>query len=138
MPVLCDFTTILGVDDDGDEVEVTIGDANTEMERMFNTGGRESGSPAFLILNVRGLTHANEDVPVRINGVVVGSIRRYPGEETTQDYWFTQMIPLKGSALHDGNNTLEIRAVSWTGATNGNLFDDFTLKSVVCFFHQSA
>ena len=37
MPVLCDFTLILG-----DSV-VTIGDAMPIWEKMFNTGGRESG-----------------------------------------------------------------------------------------------
>jgi hypothetical protein len=48
------------------------------------------------------------------------------------------MIAMNGSELNDGNNELQIVAVGWPGATSGNLFDDFELKDVVCFFHQSA
>jgi len=130
--VLCDFTQILG---DGG---VTIGDADNEWEASFNTGGREPGSPAFLLFNVRGLTHTDVDVPVEINGSVVGTIRRYPGEETTRNYWFTQMIAVDGATLNNGNNTIRIEAVSWPGASPGHLYDNFNLKNVVCFFHQQS
>ena len=132
MPVLSDFTLIRGDD------EVTIGDGLSVWETTFHTGGRESGAPAFLIFNVRGLTHTNVDVEVRVNNAVVGHIRRYPGEESTSSYWFTQMIAMNGSTLNDGNNELQINAVSFPGATNNNVFDDFQLKDVVCFFHQAA
>jgi hypothetical protein len=43
-----------------------------------------------------------------------------------------------GSTLHNGDNELQINAVGWPGASASNLFDDFQLKDVVCFFHQAA
>jgi hypothetical protein len=132
MPVLSDFTMIRG------DSAVTIGDGLPTWETTFNTGGRESSSPAFLIFNVRGLTHTNVDVAVRINNAVVGHIRRYPGQDETASYWFTQMIAVDGSTLKDGNNELQINAVTFPGASNTNLFDDFELKDVVCFFPQAA
>ena len=132
MPVLSDFTLIRG------DNPVNIGDALPVWETTFGTGGRDSGEPALLIFNVRGLTHTTVDVAVKVNNVVVGHINHYPGEDTTAPYWFTQMIAVDGTTLHDGNNELQIDAVGWPGATAGNLFDDFQLKDVVCFFHQAA
>ena len=132
MPVVADFTLIQG------DNPVTIGDGMPVWETTFNTGGRESNSPAFLIFNVRGLTHTNVNVNVKINNQVVGQIGRYPGQDQTASYWFTQMIAVSGSTLNNGNNELQIDAVGWPGATNANKFDDFDLKDVVCFFHQSA
>jgi hypothetical protein len=77
MPVLSDFTLIRG------DSPVSIGDGFPVWETTFNTGGRESGSPAFLIFNVKGLTHTDVDVAVRVHNVVVGHIRRYPGGDDT-------------------------------------------------------
>ena len=130
MPVVSDFTLIQG---DG---RVTIGDSNTLWEATFGTGGRSASEPAFLIFNVRGLTDTNVDVVVKVNNVEVGTIRRYNGGSDNAGNWYTQMISVDGDTLISGNNELQIEAVSWPGATNGNLFDDFDLKDVVCFFHQ--
>jgi hypothetical protein len=132
MPVVSDFTLIQG------DTPVTIGDALPVWEKTFNTGGRESGSPAFLIFNVRGLTVTNVNVVVKINNVEVGQIRRYGGDGDIANNWYTQMIAVSGSQLNNGNNEIQIQAVGWPGAEAGNLFDDFQLKDVVCFFHQSA
>jgi len=150
MPVVCDFIQIIG---DG---PVTIGDANTLFEASFNTGGRYGvtgvASAAFLIFNVRGLTHANEDVVVSVNGVEIGTIGHYfpggPGVNTNDIddpnklrhrlHWYTQLIALTGSQLNDGNNQLRIEAVRFPGNTGGNTFDDFQLKDMMCFFHQNA
>ena len=132
MPVVSDFTLIRG-----DSV-VTIGDSLPVWETTFNTGGRESGSPAFLIFNVRGLTATTVNVAVKINNQEVGQIRRYGGDGDIVNNWYTQMIAVDGSTLNNGNNELQIQAVGWPGAEAGNLFDDFQLKDVVCFFHQSA
>jgi len=140
MPVVCDFIQIVG------DAPVTIGDALPVWEANFNTGGRKAGtdigSTAFLIFNVRGLTHTNLDVNVKINNVVVGKIYRYGGlneaERTdTAQYWYTQMVALTGSQLKDGNNEIQIEAVTFPGGGKNN-FDDFQLKNVICFFHQSA
>jgi len=141
MPVLCDFIQIVG------DAPVTIGDSLPVWEANFDTGGRKSGSDIFstalLIFNVRGLTHTNLDVNVKINNVVVGKIYRYGGlneaeRNDTANYWYTQMIAMTGSQLKDGVNEIQIEAVGFPGATPTNKFDDFQLKNVVCFFHQSA
>lgn len=133
MTVICDFTVIHGDD------SVLIGDGHEEWDETFNTGGRNSYSDggAFLLLNVRGLTHTDRDVDVQINGRSVGKIRHYGGQKETAGYWFTQMIHFPSSILHDGDNRIEIRAVTWPGTTPANRFDDFELKDVICFFKQT-
>jgi hypothetical protein len=132
MPVVSDFTLIQG------DTIVTIGDSLPVWETTFGTGGRVSSEPALLIFNVRGLTATDVNVIVKINNVEVGQIRRYGGDGDIVNNWYTQMIAVGGSQLNDGNNELQIQAVGWPGSTPGNLFDDFMLKDVVCFFHQSA
>jgi hypothetical protein len=132
VPVVSDFTLIRG-----DSV-VTIGDGLPLWEAAFGTGGRVASEPALLIFNVRGLTATDVNVIVKINNVEVGQIRRYGGDGDIVNNWYTQMIAVGGDQLNDGNNELQIEAVGWPGATNGNLFDDFQLKDVALFFHQSA
>lgn len=137
MPTLCDFAQIVG------ETPVTIGDSRPVFEQKFNTGGRNSKHPAFLIFNVQGLVRADRDVNVKINNQVVGKIFRYMS--TTEDvrkdveqYWYTQMIAFSGPVLNDGDNEIQIDAVGWSGATNPNKYDDFKLKDLICFFHQES
>jgi hypothetical protein len=131
MPVVSDFTVIQG---DG---RITIGDSGTTLwEATFGTGGRAANEIAFLIFNVRGLTDATTDVAVKVNNVEVGTIRRYASGNNNAGDWYTQMITVDGSTLNSGNNELQIEAVGWPGATAGNMFDDFDLKDVICFFHQ--
>jgi hypothetical protein len=132
MPVLCDFQVIRG------DNAVKIGDGSPEWETTFNTGGRRSSGHAFLMFNVKGLTHTNDSVPVRVNNTEVGRIYPYGGEGETANRWYTQLINIGGGVLRDGNNEIEIPAVSWPGAGPGNLYDDFFLKDVICFFQQSA
>lgn len=134
MPVLCDFELIRG------NKPIKIGDriwqAHEVWRRTFNTGGRRRDKPAFLIFNVKGLTRATKDVPVKINDKVVGYI--YPYENRGENYneWYTQMISLEGSQLNNGDNELEICAVEWSGAKPGHMYDAFYLKNVVIFFRQ--
>jgi hypothetical protein len=150
MTVVCDFIQIIG------DAPVTIGDENTLFETSFNTAGREGGTvvgqTAFLIFNVRGLTHANQDVVVSVNGTQQGTIGHYfpggPGVNTNdindpnklrhQNHWYTQLIALTGSQLNDGDNQLQIEAVRFPGNTGTNTFDDFQIKDMMCFFHQNA
>ncbi|NEO96777.1 MAG: hypothetical protein F6K56_44405 [Moorea sp. SIO3G5] len=115
MPVVCDFTEIIG----DNPVNIT----SAVLERNFNTGGRHS-SAAFLIFNVRGITSTS--VPVKVNNRVVGNIFPYPNSNTS--HWFTQMISLSSSQLNNGNNEVQIE-------TPGN--DSFQIKNMVCFFHQN-
>jgi hypothetical protein len=136
MPVLCDFTQIVG------DSPVTIGDSLPVWEKSFGTGGRQADETALLIFNIRGLTYATNTVNVKINNQVVGQIHPYGGlnnaeRDDAAKYWYTQMIAVSGSTLVDGNNEIQIDAVGFPGATNTNKFDDFQLKDVICFFHQS-
>jgi hypothetical protein len=136
MPVVSDFIEIVG------DSPVFIGDALPVWEAQFNTGGRYSSGTAFLIFNVRGLTHTTTDVEVKINDKSIGHIYRYGGlsdadRVETAKHWYTQMISLAGT-LNDGNNEIQIVAVKYPGTTASNTFDDFALKNVYCFFHQSA
>ena len=48
---------------------------------------------------------------------------------STQTHWFTQMVYLTGGQLNNGNNELQLEAVS---------NDSFEIKDVTCFFGQSA
>ncbi|MDP8304924.1 MAG: hypothetical protein RAO75_00180 [Candidatus Chlorobium antarcticum] len=137
MPVLCDFIQIVG------DTPVTIGDSQAVWEANFNTGGRYSSGTAFLIFNIRGLTYTNKNVNVKINNKNIGQIARYGGlsnEERNNiaGFWYTQMIAMNGSTLNDGKNEIQIEAVGFPGSDNANKFDDFQLKDVMCFFHQSA
>ena len=45
------------------------------------------------------------------------------------------MIAIGGTQINDGDNVLQIQAVSWPGATASNLYDDFSLKDVLVFYH---
>ena len=137
MPVLCDFTQVVG------DKPVNIGDSKPVWEKTFNTGGRRPGSPGFFIFNVRGLTYTNVDVNVKLNNKVVGKISRYGGLNTADKnenakYWYTQMVAFNGSDLNNGNNEVQIEAVGFPGSTPGNIFDDFQIKDMMCFFHQAA
>lgn len=130
MPVVSDIKVI-----QGDAIR-RIGDGATLWEKTFNTGGRHSGGHAILMLMVKGLTAANSDVDVLINNRKVGVIEHYNGAD--RNHWFTQIVNIGGGILNDGNNDLQIQAVSYPGAGAGDLFDDFFLKDVVCTFQQAA
>ena len=137
MTLLCDFTEIVG------DNPVSIGDGKPVWAANFNTGGRDSNSSAFLIFNVRGLTHTDRNVNVTVNNQPVGSIACYGGvtEAARVDnakYYYTQMISLSGATLKDGINAVQINAVGHPGATSTNLYDDFQIKNMICFFHQAA
>ncbi|HYR08622.1 MAG TPA: hypothetical protein VEQ60_12660 [Longimicrobium sp.] len=146
MPILCDFVIIV------DDTPVTIGDSKPVFEAQFNTGGRDSANPGFLIFNVSGLTHADVDAVVSINGKQVGAIHPYrpggAGIDTTNinqpekwrqaDHWYTQMIAFSGSTIFSGTNTIQIQAVQFPENSSSNRFDDFRIKDLICFFHQAS
>lgn len=131
MVVLCDFVVIQG---DSNKVLGDTGDAL--WEKSFDTGGRQSGGAAILMLMVKGLTSTNSNVPVKINNINVGEIFHYNGANSK--HWFTQIINIGSGVLKDGNNELQIGAVSFPGANSGDLYDDFYIRDVICFFQQSS
>ena len=122
MPTLCDFNQIVG------NQPITIGEPDRVWEKNFDAGGRTE-TVAFLIFNVKHLTHSNLNVPVSINGTQVGSIYPYrPGgsdidmtdikqvEKWRQaDHWYTQMIAFSGSLLNSGTNTIQIQTIHIVG-----------------------
>lgn len=121
MPIVCDFTEIIG--------DNILNVSSQSQVLKFNTAGRLSGSQvarrALLIFNVRGLTSSSSNVPVRVNEVNVGSIFPYLGANGS--HWYTQMISLDGSRLNNGDNRILLEAIN----------DSFQVKNMVCFFHQS-
>ncbi|MCG8693174.1 MAG: hypothetical protein MI806_18380 [Minwuiales bacterium] len=133
MPVVADFTVIVG------DTPVTIGDNRPVYEKNFNTGGRFP-TDALLMFNVRHLTHTHRNVVVRVNNQEVGRIFPYSGRNEDANNWYTQTIVLNPGQLRDGDNELQIDAVRLDGADTSpsNVFDDFSVKDVVCFFHQHA
>ena len=148
MPMHSDFTLILG------DSPITIGDSNRGgypvWEKTFSTGGSEANSPGFLIFNVRHLTHSVGDVLVRINGKDVGFIYTYrpggsdinttdvnqPEKWRQTDHWYTQMIAFGGGQINDGDNSIRIEAVDYPEKTAANMYDDFLIKDMFCFFHK--
>lgn len=124
----------------GDQ-SVRIGDGNPVWERSFDIRSFEMpGSifSAFLTYMVKGLTVATSNPEIKINNESVGRIQRMQGAD--RNHWYTQTVTISTSAissvqLHQGDNEIEIRAVSWPGATAGDLYDDFFLRNVILHFN---
>jgi hypothetical protein len=135
MPIVCDFRMIVG------DKPVQIGDATKPIwGAKFSTLGRYKDGVAFLIFSVRGLTYAQDSLDVNVNGQVVGQITPtyFPAAPPLEGWWFTQMIAMSGSVLHDDKeNSILIQAVTFVGASGSDVFDDFQIKDMFCFFHQS-
>jgi hypothetical protein len=144
--IVADYVVILGND------PVCIGDdpknAPTikEWTAKFGTGGREEFGEAVLTFNVSQLTASKANVPVFINGVKVGEIRRYFGAETAQerawDYWYSQTITFPSTVLNPttpDKNEIRIPCSDIDeklAESDDDKLDDFFLKDVVCWFHQ--
>ena len=119
MAILADWTQIVG------DASVTIG-AVTGVNAVpvplngtaFDTSGREENQTALLMFSVRDLLGSAR---VLINGHEVGTIT-----SSVPGYWSTQMISVSGSQLRSGGNFLVMKDVS----------DQFSIKNLMCFFHQ--
>jgi len=114
--VLADFTQILG----NGPVTVRQTPAGAEFPiGSFDTGGRLSNQTALLIFSARNLTGS---AAVSINDVTVGTITATPSGFSS-----TQIVSVSGSELRDGANRIVLK----------NVTDDFEIKNLICFFHQS-
>jgi hypothetical protein len=137
MPVNSNFTQIIN------DTPVTLGDANTLLEKRFRTPGFSKNGAAFLILNVRSLTSAGS-VAVSINNTIVGHIDPYPeldsaNRKNAGSHWHTQMIAFGGGTLRSGDNEFQIQAVERTvGERAGDSRDNYVIKNVNCFYHQES
>ena len=112
-----------------------IGDGGASLwKKTFNTGGRYKGGAAILMLMVKGLTATDSDAEVKINGKSVGKIYSYEG--ANPKHWFTQIINIGAGILKDGDNELEVEAVDLPNPSAGDLYNDFYIRDVVCFFQR--
>ena len=142
MTVSCNFVLVAE--------RVTIGDKKpggidqSVWEKKFNTKGCFKGGYALLMFNIMALTYTKEKVPVMINGKIIGHILPTPGGTTTIGYPLFQSICFHSTNLNDGDNVIRIEAPRFPTPENKeknmaeNLYDDFALSEVVCFFQQSS
>jgi len=153
MPILADFTIIQrdehpnanaqfgsGTFDD----PYVIGDTSTQpsgagrLELGFGTGGCHN-SGGLLSMMINGLTL--DSASVRVNGFQVGRLQP-TRDATTREarIWRHQQFIVPGNLLNPANsdtaNTLIIGRADHTNPSSGNLFDDFRVRDIVCFFHQ--
>ena len=87
------------------------------------------------MINVQGLR--DNFAQVIVNGLTVKALM--PSPDANSGQWSSQHMVLPFSLLTpvDGNNKLEIKRVLETGDSEEQ-FNDFNIRDVVCFFHQSA
>lgn len=116
MTVLCDFIQIIG--DTGQAISQTSTGAEVPLPD-FNTGGREGSLTALLVYSAKNLAGSAQ---VFINNHNVGTITA-----TSGTVFSTQLIAVSGNQLNDGNNEIVLK----------NVTDPFTIKDLICFFHQS-
>ena len=118
-----------------------IGDRSILWEKTFGSGG--ASGDAVLMLMVKGLTHANEPVKVKINDTEVGKIYPYrygTAEErrANSQHWFTQIIHIGSGILHKrGANEIRMEAARYPEATGRDAFDDYYVKDVVILFKHN-
>lgn len=138
MPTLSDFVVV------GGEDVVSIGDKNPSWQEEFWTGDRRSSGLVFLMITVKGMTWAKKSAEVKINDKSVGHItpNRWPTKDLKKEaaeHWVTQTITFKASDLKDDSkNSITIKAVKYPGGSGSDIYDDFSIKNVICFFHQRA
>jgi hypothetical protein len=79
------------------------------------------------------MTVATKNAKVYLNDKHVGHILNNKGGN--KDEWQTQIIQLVGGDLINGDNTLELRAVEFSGGGDNN-FDDYFVRNMICHYHQ--
>lgn len=130
MAVVSDFVHIVGDDN------IRIGDGSHEngFTRSFNTGARLANYPAYISFMVKGMTATDDDADVFVNDKKVGVL--FKAKDGNPNHWQTQTVWMDGSDLKDGDNVLRVGTVS--NPTGTDTFDDFTIRSVYCHFHQNS
>lgn len=131
MSMVSDFEVIQG------DYDKRIGDTGTVCwQQTFEIKEFVPAGTALLMFMVKGLTRTDHSATVMINDRSIGEIFPYPGTNT--DYWFTQIITFDTRCLRSGQNTLQISAAPHPTATAGNMYDDFDVRNVICFFRELA
>ena len=138
MAIVCDYTDILFYISGGNRI-INIGDFSDTGRYGagigFATGGRHTGHSAVLYCVYRRLTAGSVDV--RINGSNIGSLSPLPRTDDLDNYWATAIFTFPGDVLRgEGFNSIVIDAIPLADPSSGDLFDDFQIKELVCFFKQ--
>jgi hypothetical protein len=131
MTVLSDYEVI-----QSDEVEIGDATGGNPWTKNFDTGGRLD-EQAFIMLMVKGLNR-QKNAEVRVNDRKVGEIFPTSGPDNN---WSTQTIVFEGSVLNKSsgaNNRIAISAVVSDIPTIEGVFEDFTIRNVVCSFRQNS
>lgn len=129
MPRVSDYITIVGSNE-----TVHLGDQGLEVwEDTFNTGGRDSGDDAHILVEFYGL--AERQAEVEINNTQSGILFPYPGDRAS-DARRTQILSFPAGRLNDGRNEIQINAAERT--QGGDTYDDFYIENMLCYFHQRA
>ena len=128
MTVVSDFTVIQsGV--------ATVGDPNANvLQRHFRTTNNNDNQIALVTMMVSGL--AAGSAPVRLNGHEIGEIAPH---DAGSKGWFAEQFAVPKGILKPGQanpNELQINLVPAANPSPGNVFDDFQVRDIVCFFHQ--
>jgi hypothetical protein len=112
-----------------------IGDVREEWIKDFKMKDCDTKKSAILMYMVRGLTSTNEKPIVKINDKPIGKIIPYKGQDSK--HYFTQMLNIQPAILKDTDaNRIKVEAVSWPGATEGNIYDDFDLRNMYIIYHM--
>lgn len=136
MPISSNFVII------GQDKDAFLGDGSLRWTDTFDVQGLYNDERgAILMLMVKGLTHAKDPVTVVINGQGVGEINpyRWPTEANrvaTMPHWYTQIIRIPSGVLRNGTNELTLRAIGYPNSTPSNVYDDFLVRNIVCFYHH--
>jgi len=130
MPVVSDFETLLG------DTTVSIGDSanSSGWTKSFGTGGRRSSSTAYIAFMVKGMTQTDEHAEVFVNDQKIGLLFNNKGGN--REHWQTQIVSLGGATLNDGSNVIRVETVLAAPPASGK--DDFSIRNVICHFHQEA
>lgn len=129
MAIVGDFVV---VDSGGRRIGDNTGSVKT-YSRSFGTGGRDSKHEAYLSLMVAGVISPSASLPeIKINNERVGFISR--NTSSAIDDFHNQIFAFDGDVLKSGNNTITISSAF----LNSGSAIDFSVRSVVCHFHQNA
>jgi len=142
MTVLSDFAAIQFSPDDGTfERPYRVGDnpgndtPNGPLQIPFNTGGMHH-SPALLTLMVRGITVTDgARVAIRTTNGEIDIGRLLPVRAEDVDVWRHEQFIIPTNVLSGSNSMANTLVIGRAGPQGSR--DDFEVRDIVCFFHQS-
>ncbi|MDX8348150.1 hypothetical protein SLH49_09140 [Cognatiyoonia sp. IB215446] len=142
MPFVQDFIVIpTGTGQGGFSRSARVGDSSPGFPEVnTNVTINDIRTDQFSVLHfeVRGLTVANENPRIEVNGNFVGRISRYAmgskGSDGESRFWMHQSLVIAGNRFRRGNNTITIRPAGWADSNSNDRFDDFDIRNMVLFY----